>query len=74
MKLKIEVERIEFDAEQSSLRVSGRNVEENEHVKMGQYHTILLRKDLPFSIEKECWDSIFMERLNEACDPGFVCK
>ena len=40
MKLKIKVERIEFDAEQCSLRLNGRNVEENEFVKMGQYHTI----------------------------------
>jgi protein pelota len=70
MVLKIAVERVEFDAEQCSLRVNGKNVEENEHVKLGQYHTIDLEMSRPFSIEKTCWDSIFIERLNEACDPG----
>lgn len=32
--LKISVEKIEFDAEQCALRVSGKNVEENEHVRV----------------------------------------
>lgn len=40
MTLTIRVENLEFDSEQCSLRTTGRNVEESEHVKMGQYHTI----------------------------------
>ena len=70
MQLKICAERVEFDAEQCSLRINGKNVEENEHVKLGQYHTIDLEMSRPFSIEKHCWDSIFLDRLQEACDPG----
>ena len=70
MHLKIKVERVEFDAEKCALRVSGKNVEENEFVKMGQYHTLELEIDRPFKIEKTCWDSIFLERLEEAADPG----
>jgi stalled ribosome rescue protein Dom34 len=69
MTLKIRVERIEFDAEQCSLRINGQNVLENEHVKMGQYHTIDLELERPFTVEKECWDSIFMELLDDACNP-----
>ena len=40
MTLTIRVESIVFDSEQCSLRTSGRNIEESEHVKLGQYHTI----------------------------------
>ena len=70
MTLKIQVEKIEFDAEKCALRLNGRNVEENEFVKMGQYHTIDLEAGRPFKIEKLCWDSIFLERLEDACDPS----
>ena len=70
MNLKIRVERVEFDAEQCSLRLCGRNVEENEFVKMGQYHTLDLELDHPFTIEKECWDQVYMDRLGEACNPA----
>ena len=70
MMLKIRVERVEFDSEQCSLRLSGRNVEENEHVKMGQYHTLELELGHPFTIEKDCWDQIYMDRLTDACDPS----
>jgi protein pelota len=60
MKLKIRVERVEFDAEQCSLRLTGKNVEEHEHVKMGQYHTLTLELDHPFTIEKACWDAVYV--------------
>lgn len=32
--LKIAVEKVEFDAEQCCLRASGKNVEENEHIRV----------------------------------------
>lgn len=70
MSLKIRVERIEFDSEQCSLRLNGRNVSENEHVKMGQYHTLDIEREHPFSLEKECWDSVYLQQLDEACDPS----
>lgn len=70
MQLKIRVERVEFDAEQCSLRLCGRNTEENEHVKMGQYHTIDLELGHSFTIEKERWDQIYLDKLDEACDPS----
>ena len=68
--LKIAVERVEFDAEQCSLRVMGRNTEENEHVKLGQYHTITLELTHQFVVHKERWDSVFLDRLDDAADPG----
>jgi len=68
--LKIRVERVEFDAEKCSLRLCGRNTEENENIKMGQYHTLDLELGHPFTIEKDCWDQIYLDRLKEACDPS----
>ncbi|CAM9164047.1 unnamed protein product, partial [Ectocarpus fasciculatus] len=69
--LKIAVEKVEFDAEQCCLRASGKNVEENEHIRMGQYHTIEIEGSRPLQIEKQyTWDSIFLDRVKEACNPG----
>jgi protein pelota len=66
--LKLDVERVEFDAEQCSLRVTGRNTEENEFVKMGQYHTVTLEVTHQFVVHKDRWDSIHIDRVNEAAD------
>ena len=38
--LTLDIEDIEYDHEGCKLRVKGRNIEENEHVKLGAYHTI----------------------------------
>lgn len=55
LRLTITVESIEFDSEQCSLRLNGRNSAENEFVKLGQYHTLELEIGHPICIEKECW-------------------
>ena len=62
--------KVEFDAEQFSLRVNGTNVEENEHIKLGQHHTVDITIGKAFTIEKDCWDSIFLQRLNDCADPS----
>jgi protein pelota len=36
---------------------------------MGAYHTIDLELNRKFSITKSEWDSVAMERIDEACDP-----
>ena len=58
------VEEVDFDMEQCTLRVKGRNMAENEFMKMGQYHTMTLEIGHPITIIKECWDAIFLERLD----------
>ena len=68
IQLKITIEEVEFDAEQCSLRVRGRNAEENEYVKLGAYHTLTLEVGHPFILQKECWDAIFLQRLHESID------
>lgn len=67
-RLTIEVDKIDFDTGAGVLRINGKNVEENRHVKLGQYHTIELELNRQFTLSKKEWDSVALERLNEACD------
>ncbi|KTW26772.1 mRNA surveillance protein pelota [Pneumocystis carinii B80] len=41
---------------------------------MGSYHTLDLRLHNNFKLTKQEWDSIALERLNEACDPNKTAK
>ena len=52
------------------LRLKGRNIEENQHVKMGAYHTIDLELHKKFILRKPVWDSVHLERIELACDPS----
>lgn len=53
-------------------RVKGRNVEENQYIKMGAYHTVDLEPNRKFTLFKEEWDSVTVERVENACDPAKV--
>jgi len=66
--LTIRVETTDFDIQACVLRVKGRNVEENQYVKMGQYHTIDLELNRKFVLTKDEWDIVFTERIDLACD------
>ncbi|KAJ3277828.1 hypothetical protein HDU76_010158, partial [Blyttiomyces sp. JEL0837] len=66
--LTIAVEEIEFDTQACMLRINGRNIVENKFVKMGGYHTIDLELNRPFTIAKQEWDVISLERISAACD------
>jgi protein pelota len=68
--LTISVKSLDFDIQASVLRVKGTNFEENQFVKMGAYHTIDLELQRKFSITKNEWDSVSLERIEEACDPN----
>lgn len=51
------------------LRLKGRNVEENQHVKMGAYHTIDVEAQRKFTLTKQDgWDSVALDRVDQACD------
>lgn len=68
--LTIKVESIDFDTQACVLRVSGRNIQENQYVKMGAYHTLLLEMNRQFTLRKQEWDSVAIERIDLACDPA----
>lgn len=69
--LTIRVENIDFDSQACQLRVKGTNIQENQYVKMGAYHTIELELNRKFTLAKKQWDSIVLERIDQACDPAF---
>lgn len=51
------------------LHLKGRNVEENQFVKMGAYHTLDLIIDQKFTITKSEWDSVAVMLVEQAADP-----
>ncbi|KAH9376655.1 hypothetical protein HPB48_005866 [Haemaphysalis longicornis] len=63
------IESIDFDTQACVLRVKGRNIAENQYVKMGAYHTLDLEMNRKFTLAKSHWDSVHLERLDLACDP-----
>lgn len=65
----IRVESVNFDREHCGLRLNGVNVKENEHIKIGQYHTLEIELDRPFFLTKESWDSISLDLLEELSNP-----
>jgi len=66
--LTVVVERVDFDASACTLHVKGRNVEENAHVKLGAYHTLDLEMNRKFTLHKSEWDSVDLDRLDQALD------
>jgi protein pelota len=67
--LTIAVTSTDFDIGSGQLHVSGRVAKENEHVKLGQHHTLDLELNRKFTLEKaDGWDSVALEQLKEACD------
>eukprot|EP00127_Corallochytrium_limacisporum_P000376 Clim_evm71s11 gene=Clim_evmTU71s11 len=68
MTLVLQVSDTSFDGEIGELRVSGRNVEESKFVKVGQYHTFVIELHKKFTLYKQVWDSVTLDRVKYACD------
>mmetsp|Transcript_16210 Transcript_16210/g.23836 ORF Transcript_16210/g.23836 Transcript_16210/m.23836 type:complete len:411 (-) Transcript_16210:957-2189(-) len=69
MNLTIDIEKVDFDPQSLELRLSGRTTSESDDVRMGSYHTLKVELDQNFSLEKVCWDQIYLDRIDEACNP-----
>ncbi|KAH6792881.1 Eukaryotic release factor 1 family protein [Perilla frutescens var. hirtella] len=69
LKLEIKVETVEYDKEGAVLRIRGKNVLENEHVKIGAFHTLEIELNRPFVLRKDFWDSLALDVLHQASDP-----
>uniref|UniRef100_A0A6U2Y014 Protein pelota homolog n=2 Tax=Lotharella globosa TaxID=91324 RepID=A0A6U2Y014_9EUKA len=66
----VEVSSVDFDTKSSEIRISGRNIEENKYIKMGAHHTLELALHRKFTIIKDCWDAMHLERIEMATDPS----
>ncbi|XP_057471701.1 protein PELOTA 1 [Actinidia eriantha] len=69
LKLEIKVEAVDYDKEGSVLRIRGKNILENEYVKIGAFHTLEVELCRPFVLRKEVWDSLALDVLHQASDP-----
>mmetsp|Transcript_7642 Transcript_7642/g.21680 ORF Transcript_7642/g.21680 Transcript_7642/m.21680 type:complete len:271 (+) Transcript_7642:116-928(+) len=67
--LTIRVSNVDFDPAECAIRLGGVNIAENAHVKLGAHHTIQLEPTRNFTIRKDSWDTVFLERLDSACNP-----
>ncbi|EGT45824.1 hypothetical protein CAEBREN_01101 [Caenorhabditis brenneri] len=70
VKLAVKIETIDFDPGAHELHLKGKVIEENDVVKLGSYHTIDIEPHRKFTMEKEEWDSIDLERLDLALNPA----
>ncbi|XP_020571770.1 protein PELOTA 1 isoform X2 [Phalaenopsis equestris] len=70
LKLEINVESVDYNKEGSILRIRGKNILQNEHVKIGQFHTLEVELHRPFVLRKDIWDSFSLDILHQACDPA----
>lgn len=68
IQLKLKIEKIDFTPEDGELRLTGMNIEENQWVKNGAYHTLVLEVNRQFTLEKPQWDAVALERIEEACN------
>ena len=70
MWMKVSVEKADADLKAASLRLNGKNIRENEHVKMGAYHTLEVEPGRRVKIEKpHGWSRLDWELLEQAADP-----
>ncbi|KAL4881163.1 eRF1 domain 1-domain-containing protein [Aspergillus karnatakaensis] len=78
MTLEIRVKSLDFDPQNSQLHVSGQIMNETQHTKIGQHHTLDLELNRQFTLEKGSgpdsegsgWDSVAVEALKDAVDEG----
>ena len=70
MKITICIDAIEYDTTTASMRVKGVNIVENKHISLGQSHTVELCINRAFTIHKDKWDTIDLERISMASDPS----
>lgn len=66
MVLAVRVEKLDVDLHCASLRVNGKNVRENEWVKLGSYHTLDVEPGRWVKITKTHWDALAVELLEQA--------
>jgi protein pelota len=69
MSLTINLQKIDFDPQSLQVRLSGITTSESDVVRLGSHHTLTLELEQNFSLEKTCWDQIYLDLIEEACHP-----
>lgn len=70
--LTISVSQAEYDGVTGEVRFSGTNTEENDYVKLGQYHTLQIHAPSreKVTLFKSHWDTFDIETMRTACSPA----
>ncbi|VYS60780.1 unnamed protein product [Arabidopsis thaliana] len=68
LKLEVQVEEVDYDKDGDVMRIRGKNIMENEHVRIGAFHTLEIELKRPFLLRKENWDSLALDTLKQASD------
>ncbi|XP_058735023.1 protein PELOTA 1-like [Vicia villosa] len=66
--LHLKVTSRDFHKDSSTLRVHGRNLEPNQHVAAGSFHTLTLQRNKPFELRKKIWGPHAVEALSDATE------
>ena len=69
MMLTVQVQKVDFETDVLQVRLSGTVQSESDFVRMGAHHTLTLELNQNFSIEKNCWDQIYLDQLEDAVHP-----
>jgi protein pelota len=70
MMLTIRIKKIDFDPDSDEVRISGIVESENDKgVRLGAHHTLKIKPYQNFTLEKVCWDQIYLEILDDSCNP-----
>lgn len=72
--LGVNVEKSDVDLEQGMLRINGKNVKENEWVKLGSYHTLEIEIGRWVKIWKSKWDNLAIQLVKEASSTTGKCQ
>ncbi|KAF3441764.1 hypothetical protein FNV43_RR15679 [Rhamnella rubrinervis] len=65
--LEILITAVDYDKVSSTVRVQGKNVNHNQHVAAGSFHTLQLERDKEFELRKKLWKSSDVDALREGC-------
>jgi protein pelota len=68
LRLRIDVENIDFDPADELMRLRGKTVNAVEDVPVGTYHTSEIDFRYPFTLYKNEWDQISFDLVNKACN------
>ena len=58
----------DFQKDSSTVRVQGKNIEANQFVAAGSFHTLTLEKNKAFELRKKAWDSTAIDTLSESSE------
>ncbi|KAI4300380.1 hypothetical protein L6164_033766 [Bauhinia variegata] len=68
LSLHVKVTCREFQKDSSTVRVQGKNIEANQYVAAGSFHTLTLERNKPFELRKKIWNSDSLDSLSESAE------